>query len=134
MQDSDRMVASLANYPTGEDISEVYWRTLIANRSRRVLPDPSLKASYEAFREYLDKGHGIDGELDPKSPEIAFLWDTMQPFLNPLLLTYEYMVFGVTTKKMMGLVPPNTRKTLNFREEVDKSVGHVICVMLQSAP
>ena len=88
----NRMFGTLASYPTGEELSEVYWRTLIANRVQGQVPPSSLERSYKAFRTYLKKIQGIGGRLDMKSAEAATLWADMQPYSVPLLQLFEDVV------------------------------------------
>ncbi|KAH0561998.1 hypothetical protein GP486_003299 [Trichoglossum hirsutum] len=121
LRDSDRMLGTLESYPTGEQLSEVYWRTLIANKIRGQVPPPTLERSYEAFRTYLKKIQGIGGRLDTKSAEAATLWADMQPYSIPLLQLFEDVVFCVTEKGYVGLAPRTA------------AVGDVISIFLGCA-
>ncbi|KAI9857566.1 MAG: hypothetical protein M1813_008158 [Trichoglossum hirsutum] len=121
LRDADRMFETFTSYPTGEELSEVYWRTLVANRVQGQVPPSTLETSYKAFRTYLKKIQGIGGRLDKKSGEAATLWADMQPYSIPLLQVFEDVVFCVTERGYVGLAP---RKAM---------AGDVISILLGSA-
>jgi hypothetical protein len=53
MLQSDELLATISSYPTGEDIIDVQWRTLIANRTVEIaVPPASYRESYFACRQW----------------------------------------------------------------------------------
>lgn len=112
LRDSDEILAILSSYPTGENLHEVYWRTLIRNLCAapegEQKPTVDFEVSHKAAREYLDRSEGAGERLDARSASTKALWVKMQPYMLSLLTIFEDMLFCITEKGYMGLVPPKT--------------------------
>lgn len=109
IRDCDEMLATLASYPTGENLHEVYWRTLIRNLTKGDEKPPlEFEVSYKAAREYLDRAQGRGERLNARSADTQTLWANMQPYMRSLLTIFEDTLFCITEKGYIGLVPPKT--------------------------
>jgi hypothetical protein len=82
LQRCEQLIQSVVSYPTGENLQDILWRTLIANRdySGKTLDERSsddMKASYFAFRQNLgvstSADHDKDLHLDDDMFGLAFL-------------------------------------------------------------
>jgi hypothetical protein len=110
---SDELLATLSSYPTGEDITDVQWRTLIGNQSAESGVAPaSYRESYLAYREAMleHKHREVIPEFSPFDVLGAPISETLA---NPVPYGRALDRMGwfspcITKKGYFGLVPPGT--------------------------
>jgi hypothetical protein len=107
---SDELLATISSYPTGEDIIDVQWRTLIGNRNTETgVPLASFRESYFAYREVL-----LGEEHKEMIPEYSTSDVLGDPISKPLanwvpysraMIRTELNRPCITKKGYFGLVP-----------------------------
>lgn len=100
-QASEAIMKNLSSYPTGEDLEEVCWRTMICNVSTDLTRPPNDFAdSYRAWRRTYQWP-----PLPLGSPE----WQRAKPFSNALGRYNSDKIFGRTKNGYVGMFPRTSK-------------------------
>ena len=113
LEECDRMLTDIILYPTGEDLHEVYWRTLIGNISnpyesgRDILEAPhSYAKQYDRWRDFVQKkakNHYRTDEDELTVPQISTFKHLAERMMN-----YGSR-FCVTEKGYVGFCEKSTQ-------------------------
>ncbi|CZR67283.1 uncharacterized protein PAC_17182 [Phialocephala subalpina] len=106
LSEADQIFASLPSYPTGEPITEVAWRTLIANKTSH----PEILAPEAMGQQYMYWRHHIKDMVLAPSPKERT--DMSPPHLIHYvqsLATLQGYKLAVTGRGYVGLVPLECR-------------------------
>ena len=136
ISDAENIIGSLTSYPTGEDVSEVEWRTLIANRTKTLRdlqgigsnawdgdlsePTAQLGEAYKALKLFCWVVENNPGYIFSGDERIAFLQTTKKPYEQPLLDTRSGRLLCRTERGYVGLVPRHTQ------------AGDLVCIVYGS--
>ncbi|KIM98489.1 hypothetical protein OIDMADRAFT_128054, partial [Oidiodendron maius Zn] len=136
ISDAENIIGTLSSYPTGEDVSEVEWRTLIANRTKTLRdlqgigsnawdgdlsePTAQLGEAYKALKLFCWVVENNPGYIFSSDERIAFLQTTKKPYEQPLLDTRSGRLLCRTEGGYVGLVPRHTQ------------AGDLVCIVYGS--
>ncbi|KAJ9652921.1 hypothetical protein H2198_007874 [Neophaeococcomyces mojaviensis] len=99
--ESDRIISTLTKYPTGEDVFEVQWRTLICNVTHGLTKAPaSYRDAYQVWRRFL-----LCDLTLPRSDVPNQL-----PFRQVIDEYNGDKIFGLTTAGYVGMFPHYARR------------------------
>lgn len=100
LEDTDEIMSKLSNYPTGETLFDVQWRTLICNVTMDLQKAPdSYRTAYEAYRKIVL----LDDDYLPE------YYVTKQPFGLVIDNYNDNKVFGSTVSGYVGMFPQLAR-------------------------
>lgn len=96
-QESDTIMDSLSSYPTGEELAEVHWRTLVCNVTHDLSkPPPDFSVSYHAWRRTQQWPPLKLGSTE---------WQLQKPFAQAIGSYNNDKIFGVTENGYVGMFP-----------------------------
>ncbi|GAB1318118.1 hypothetical protein MFIFM68171_08328 [Madurella fahalii] len=107
ISDSDILMEDLSKYPTGEDLREVQWRTLIANATENEAnPPKAIGDAFLALREFAWKKAELQKHrLDDVRGYIREVRDKSRPIELGIMRAMDGRTFARTADGYVGLVP-----------------------------
>jgi hypothetical protein len=111
MSDIAAIILSMDSYPTGEDLLDVEWRTLICNltKDKNEPDEEEFRHAYIATRTWnrimveTSKPHAV------ASSDFWEIFRRAQPFITSITYKLKGRRFCVTRKGYIGLVPIETK-------------------------
>jgi hypothetical protein len=105
LQDADSMTCNIPSSPTGEDVQEVKWRTLIVNSDGEGSEAlQSLRSALPAMKVLMEQGH----QARQFDADIRRMLDPARPFFGHAMTTVAFRKFCVTKGGYFGFVPRST--------------------------
>lgn len=100
IQDLDALEAKIQAYPTGQDVDEAVWRTLITDRS---IDKQSLAP--EVYGNHSRVARNIRAIVDRYSTSDHRMLEVSQDMIHFQLAILQGSIFSVTRKNLFGMLP-----------------------------